>query len=121
MSRFLTPLITEVASDSADRLMADLVFVSDEAGIINVPAGFETDYASVPRIPLAYMLFGGVAKKAAVVHDYLYSTKMLGRDMADAVFLDAMEASGVAWWRRRLMYRAVRVFGWTIYNKEATA
>jgi hypothetical protein len=45
-----------------------------------------------------------------VLHDDLYA-KRAERSFADRVFLEAMEAEGVPWWRRRLMYAAVRAFG----------
>ena len=39
---------------------------------ITVPTGFFTDFASVPRMPFVFLLFGDVAHEAAVIHDYLY-------------------------------------------------
>lgn len=77
---------------------------------VTVPEGFVTDFASVPRLPLVYLAAGNTAHKAAVLHDYLYS---IGhpRKSADAAFLAAMRAEGEPWWRRNLMWSAVRVFG----------
>jgi hypothetical protein len=85
-----------------------------------VPPDFETDFASVPRVPLAYWFAGNTAHKAAVLHDYLYS---IGYDKtrADDIFLAVMEAEGVSWWRRRLMYRAVKWFGQRAYDKHTEA
>jgi hypothetical protein len=93
-------------------LDAPLVYESEVAGrIFVVPTGFETDLASVPRLPLAYMLFGGVGDAAAVVHDFLYSTQEVSREMADDVLEEAMRVSGVAGWRRYPMWFGVRLFG----------
>lgn len=81
-----------------------------------VPAGFKTDLASVPRIPVAYMLYGGVADEPAVIHDYLYQTRLVSRADADAVLLEACEVAGVPWWRRYPMYLAVRIGGSLYYD-----
>lgn len=72
---FLTPLRVEQVSEAAGtwRLLEPLCYVSPIfGGLIVVPAGFVTDFASVPRLPFSYWLFGGVGQAAAVVHDYLY-------------------------------------------------
>lgn len=83
-----------------------------------VPAGFTTDGASVPRLPGAYLLFGGRARKAATLHDYCYE-RQRDRAQADAIFLAAMEQeeSAVV---RGLMWAGVRLGGWTRYLKEKT-
>ena len=117
MSYFRTRLNVTLVSENENKwkLMHRLVFVSDEIGEIIGPAGFVTDFASVPRIPLVFMATGDTARQAAVVHDYLYSIRH-PRKVADGVFLDAMKVSGVAWIKAHLMYRAVRLFGWRYYQ-----
>jgi hypothetical protein len=92
-------------------LRSDLHFASAALGPLTVPAGFRTDCASVPRVPFAYWLAGDTAHASAVLHDYLYRDYPCTKAQADAVFLEAMHAEGVRWWRAQLMYRAVRVFG----------
>jgi hypothetical protein len=100
------------------KLFAPLVYSSAIAGqTISVPSGFVTDYASVPRIPGIWWVAGGCADEAAVVHDWIYNQQIVSRDLADKVFLEAMEASGVSAWRRYLMYAAVRAFGMWHYGK----
>jgi hypothetical protein len=76
-----------------------------------VPAGFVTDFASVPRVPVAFWLFGDTAHAAAVVHDWLYSTEIFPKDTADSVFYEAMRASGIGFWRARFMYWGVAYGG----------
>lgn len=78
---------------------------------IYVPAGFATDLASVPRLPLVYLLTGDSASEAAVIHDFLYFTHSVPRILADAIFREASAASRVPWWKRNLMWAGVRVFG----------
>ena len=113
-ARFLSTLCTDrVNLASADRvLLSPLVFDSALLDLrIIVPAGFVTDFASVPRAPLTYWLFGGVGDEAAVVHDFLYEKGMMPRELADEVYGEALTACGVAAWRRAAMVAAVRVFG----------
>ena len=115
MARFLTTL--EVRYDGKDRILtAPLKYESDIAGSIVVPEGFRTDFASVPRVPLLYLLFGNTAHEAAVIHDYLYRYAIVPRRTADRVFREAMNASGVWAWRRYPMYMGVRMFGGFCYD-----
>lgn len=115
MSGFATRLALTTASEHDDGrwvLLEDLVYDSDIANCrIIVPAGFETDLASVPRLPLVYWLTGGKATAAAVVHDWLYTLGKMPRDMADQVFREACRASKVSGWTRFLMWAGVRIGG----------
>jgi hypothetical protein len=77
---------------------------------VHVPIGFRTDLASVPRIPGAFMLFGDRAKRAGIVHDYLYSTGS-DREYADEVFLACMRHEVGDSVSRRVMWLGVRLFG----------
>ena len=85
---------------------------------ITVPAGFITDFASVPR--LFWRLFPPWGKygKAAVLHDYLYHKQRRSRREADAIFLEAMGVLGVPWLSREMMYAAVRAFGWAAWRSN---
>lgn len=96
---------------TAWRLQTDLAYLSELYGMIVVDAGFETDFASVPRVPFAFWLAGGTAEASAVIHDYLVRRhytmcKISWRGAAD-VFREAMKHEGVPAWRRWLMYQAV--------------
>lgn len=103
-------------------LVEPLVYFSALLGmVITVPAGFVTDYASVPRAPLTYWLFGGVGDEAAVVHDFLYEKGIVPRELADEVYGEALEACGVPAWRRGPMVLAVRLFGAARYTPAPAA
>lgn len=118
-SGFQTSLDTRELSDNRFVLLAPLVYSSVLLGRdITVPAGFVTDFASVPRLPVAYLLAGGEANEAAVVHDYLYHSHDVPRPTADAVFEEAMATTGQPWWRRKLMWAGVRLFGGTPYDED---
>jgi hypothetical protein len=113
MSRFTTKLVAEEIEEGLWLLHEPLVYESDLLGkTIVVPTGFETDFASVPRIPLAFLLTGGKANKAAVIHDYLYAKQEVSRAQADSVFLEAMKVSNQPGWRANLMWAGVRIGGW---------
>ena len=93
-------------------LLAPLIFESDEYGEIIVPKGFKTNFASVPRIPLVYAMFGNTSHKSATLHDFLYSKgTQFSRAAADALFIEAMKSRGQSKWRRYPMWWAVRAFG----------
>ena len=123
MSRFLTRCALEAATDQDDGrwvLCKPLIYESDTAKqTITVPAGFQTDLASVPRLPLVYLLTGDTARSAAVVHDWLYSSSLVSRKVADAVLREASEVSGVPAWRRWLMWAGVRLGGSSHYVSGA--
>ena len=115
MSKFLSgDLDADLIKESPPtwRLNEPVVYQSDVAGqTFTVPAGFVTDLASVPRLPLVYLLAGGTANEASVVHDWLYSTHVVPRAVADAVLREASAVTGVPAWRRWLMCAGVRIGG----------
>lgn len=84
-----------------------------------VPTGFMTDLASVPRLPFAYWLAGNTSHAPAVIHDFLYRTRMVSRAVADAVLAEAMAAVGEPAWRQGLMWLAVRLFGWLAWRRSS--
>jgi hypothetical protein len=124
MSRFITDLDTRLVDEEADRhrLLAPLAYYSDLLlDLVYVPEGTETDFASVPRLPLAYLMVGGRGKRAAVLHDHLYSTGMVPRDVADEVFAEALKSCGYNAFVVSLMYAGVRMGGWIAWNKHRQA
>lgn len=123
MSQFLDPLNTTEITDSVFAI-ADHPFryQSDLAGLITVPVGFYTDFASVPRfMPLAYACLGDTAHEPAVIHDWLYYSAIVPRGTADRVLLEAMEAWGMPAWRYWPIYYGVRVGGWMAWDEHRRA
>lgn len=119
-SKFLTPLKVELIDQSKGiwQLTAPLVFWSGFFGQeIEVPAGFITDFASVPRIPVAYLLAGGDFQAPATLHDYLYRSGIVTRAIADGMLSEACVVSGVPAWRTFIAWLGVRLFGWAHYQK----
>ena len=86
---------------------------------LTVPAGFETDFASVPRLLWPLFPPTGPWLEASIVHDFCYSGQVpFSRFLADALFRELMKLYGVPLWRRVLMYYAVRLFGWLWWRKS---
>ena len=83
---------------------------------IIVPAGFITDYASVPRFLWSLIPPWGKYGKAAIIHDFLYQQRLCSRKFADTTFREAMQVLGVKSWRVFSMYWAVRMFGWMAWK-----
>jgi len=73
MGKFLTDLNVKKVSEHEWKLLDPLVYNSKTVGVIVVPEGFVTNFGSVPRFPIIYMLFGGVGDKACAIHDWLYT------------------------------------------------
>lgn len=101
------------------RLIKPLVYIDERGVQWTVPAGFETDGASIPRLfwrvvghPMSDYL------ESAVVHDYLYSCGIVTRERADEMFEKAMQSQGIGWTRRNAMWSAVRVGGRWAYKKK---
>ena len=107
--KFLSPLRVECVSERCWIVNQDFHFSVDGKEHI-VPTGYETDWASVPRIPFAYLVAGNISHRAPLCHDFLYTTSE-DRKWADLVLMAALEEEGVPAWKRWLMYYAVRAFG----------
>ncbi len=92
-------------------LQQDLVYEA-RWETFTVPAGFDTNFASVPR-PLWWLVPRyGRHTKAAVVHDWLWHEAREGRfDKCDAdgIFRRAMRELRVGFVRRWMMWAAVRL------------
>lgn len=87
---------------------------------ITVPAGYLTDWASIPRwVQWRIQPFGRHAA-AALLHDWLYAVGEPGRrEEADALFVARLAADGVNALRRSVMHRAVRLAGQDGYGRAA--
>lgn len=122
-SEFLSDLcLTELEEEGRWRLNEPLLYASALLNLqLIVPPGFETDFASVPRVPIVYTQFGDRAHRESVIHDWLYYTGVYPRKKADAVFLEAMEARNKPLWIRRAMWIGVRLGGWKAWNEHRKA
>lgn len=108
----LYPIRVEQCADDPNRwlLLTDLTYRA-RWETFRVPAGFTTDFASVPRVlwwlvpPYASWLW------AALVHDWLWAESEAGRftkNDADGVFRRALREAGVRPLQRWVMWSIVR-------------
>ena len=76
-----------------------------------VPAGYESDGASVPRWlwPWCSPLDGRYVE-IFVLHDWLYDNG-IDREIADTVMANLLVLAGMRWLQAYLIYCAVRAFG----------
>ena len=94
-----------------------------ETSEFTVPAGFESDGASVPRLfwRLVFPPTDPVALPAAVIHDWLYREQPEGgtRSRADDLFRRLLVADGIPRWRAWLAWLGVRIGGGAAWEKAA--
>lgn len=121
MGEFIGQLRTEEVGPYTVRLTHSLKYRLGDGLQVRVPAGFVSDYATIPRFLWSVLPPHGYVKKAAVIHDYLYTRSDIPRVISDSVFLAAMRDCKVAPISRWLMFRAVRWFGWAFWCKGKTA
>lgn len=105
-------------TDKGWQLVYRLTYESLAGEKITVPAGFDTDLASIPQILQAAIPVNDKHRAAAVLHDYLYTVRDRPRAQADALFLEAMKLSDVRFTQRWAMYLAVRVGGWLPWSRK---
>jgi len=118
MSKFLDALCVQEINDSVFAVCDHpFRYQSDFAGTtFEVPVGFYTDFASVPRIGIIYAMLGDTAHQPAVIHDWLYYAALVSRLEADEILLEAMKVIDIPAWRRWPIYWGVRLGGWHAWN-----
>lgn len=86
---------------------------------VTVPAGFVTDFASIPRALWTALPRDGDYVWAAVVHDYLYWYQTTTKDIADDVFNAAMIDFKIPAADRIAIYQGVRLGGASSWSENA--
>lgn len=131
MSKFTTSIKVEILDKGKNfKNLVEFEYYreNNENEKIVVPAGFITNFASIPRVfwsiypPLGYGK-GFNYGKSAMLHDYLYSSfakkpsgERYTRKEADDIFLESMLAVGVYKFNARLFWLMVRAFGKLSYE-----
>lgn len=122
MSRFTSVLLVSPLADGKTWvLMRDFgydVGYEGSADRIDVSIGFETDFASIPRLLWSVLPKWGKYGNAAVVHDWLYWRQERTRKAADDVLFEAMGVLGVSDATRIAIYGGVRSFGWIAWMRN---
>ncbi len=111
---FKSNLHAEQLSGNAWILARGFGYMSENTDtLVFVPAGFVTDFASIPDTLVS--VFGrpsGEIAQPAVLHDFMCSKRdIYSRKYADAMFLEALADANIGWLKRHAMYLAVRLFG----------
>ena len=91
--------------------------------VITIKAGYKTDGASIPQAcwsiigsPMEVPLLG-----PALCHDALYSGELVpDPSTADWMLLQYAQMAGIGWAKRNLVWSAVRLFGWTVWNRHTS-
>lgn len=121
MTSFTKPLIVTPTNHMWKLMNSFHYHIGNEKSkeIIRVPKSFITDFASIPKF--FWNIIGapwGKYGKAAVIHDYLYYKQKYTRKQSDKIFYEAMGVLEVPQWKRIIMYRAVRLFGYIAWEKH---
>ena len=112
MSEFNTDLVLQDLDGEHWKLATPLSYYSGTlSALVTVPAGTVTDLASIPQLIANLAPKTGRYDRAAVIHDWLYTTGLCAKEVADEVFHEAMLVCGVSPWRAWLMWKAVAWFG----------
>lgn len=101
------PVLTPFA-DAADWMLWAPLRVAIGGQELTVPAGFVTDFASVPSALRGLVSPAGPHLVPSIVHDYLYWNQTCSRDQADRIFALALEGAGVGAVQREVLSQGVR-------------
>jgi hypothetical protein len=94
------------------KLVQPFGYVDAKGQAWDVPAGAETDGASIPGVFwISHPPFTGKYRAAAVIHDYFCRTQVRSWQETHNVFYEAMLAAGVAERTAKVMWAAVYNFG----------
>jgi uncharacterized protein DUF1353 len=152
--KFLDPLELEYMDGRFWRVTQPFSYAVGSPGgktVIEVPANFITDFASIPRVLWSLLPPTGFYGKAAVIHDFCYLYGRIGdmeisQKYSDDVLNEAMCVLAAEWVlthgrstpdfpqiprgelrtliEREIIYRGVRLFGfftWRRYRKGASS
>lgn len=86
---------------------------------VDIPVGFVTDFASIPRIFWTALPRDGLYTFPAIIHDYLYWEQPVSRKDADYVLDCAMKEFEVPTLTRKSVTSAVRIGGGSAWRKNA--
>ena len=146
MTSYTTPLVVDLIDGRRWKLAFAFTFhVGSKYAedYIPVPAGFDHDFASIPRFLFVILPWWAKFNKASVLHDYLYRdggiryhpqndhdaavnlcrfVKYMTRKEADDIFYEAMLVSFRDHRFGRLValleYKGVRLFSWLAWRKR---
>jgi hypothetical protein len=98
--------------------------VGQSGQTIEIPAGFVTDFASIPSPLWGILGPHGRYSRAVAVHDFLYWSQSCTREQADNLLMIQMKELGVSRGQRWVIYHGVRIggqFAWDANGRELAA
>lgn len=112
-------------------LDSDFVYQDNEKDIrVTVPAGFTTDFSSVPGAFWAYFA-PWEHPEAGLIHDWLYKAPErfqsatlkppLDRGQCDDIFRRILHLKGVRWGKRQALWLALKIGGGRAWDKHRAA
>jgi hypothetical protein len=104
---FTRGLVTVKEIDPVNWELVHAVIYRGKHDSFTVPAGFITDFATVPRIFVWLVPTYGAYTKAAILHDYLLSSDVVTDADANGIFRRAMHELGVPFVTRWVMWAGV--------------
>ncbi len=119
MAKLPEPVFSMDSTDPKGRLYVlkeDFHFTVSELfdWTITVPAGFKTDFATLPPLTqfiVTRMGFLHVVTLAAIIHDYLYAVHGVSRAVADGIFREILGRYGFPGIGAKTLELVVRMFG----------
>lgn len=90
-------------------------YVQDDV-IDTIPAGFVTDFASIPRVFWNIISPVELGDIGPIKHDWKYRNGFGTRKGADDQFWTDMKNDGIGWWKRKTAYCLVRACGGSSWN-----
>jgi len=107
------------------RLLEPLAYTTKDGWRITVPAGFVTDFASIPRLLYVLIPPRGRYNRPAIVHDFLYhyapidpmTGKPCTQARADSIIREACEDVDDRLTQRWAIYLGLRVGGFMAWHE----
>ena len=121
--RFLDKIIVWPMSDGVNwELQHEVRYVTKDGRVIYIPAGFVTDFASIPWFfRRLFQPATGKHRDGAVVHDWIFRTAdcPFTFEEANDIFNDIMVLRNTTNWKRALIYKGVQLGGRSSFVERA--
>lgn len=132
MSSFTKSLITQYMPDTDNWMLPDTAGFRywigdiDSGSYVDIPDGFRSDGASVPRPFWNFIPPWGKHGQAAVLHDFLCTFRTIiingvattiTRKQCDDIFLEAMGVLDVNILTRNIMYSVIRIYAISSFKR----
>lgn len=116
---FSTSALNVRTSDGRNMSLLDsFTYISKTGRVIVVPVGATSDGASTPREIWSFIPPFGTYWMAAFLHDYLYRSTNIQKDVCDDLLREAMEDLCVDCVEREAIYDGVALGGQSSFDED---